>query len=97
MKFYINGLQYTIFIGNIDKEKYLYNIEFILDFNSYNDCENQKKIMLSKDIFNENRDNDYLSPIFNMDDKIVGYCYKKNKILIILFVIIIMIIYQVIF
>ena len=38
-----NSLQYTILIGNIDKEKYLYNIEFILDFNSLNDCENQKK------------------------------------------------------
>ena len=81
--------QYFILIGNLDNKNNIYNIKYILDFNSKDAFENEKYIISSNSlesyiktsmVYNNRRNNDYVSPIFNEKNIIVGNCYlyKEN-------------------
>ena len=79
--------QYFILIGNLDSKNNLYEIKYILDFNSKDAFGNEKNIISSSNlesyistrtIYNGKRDNDYVSPIFN-EQNIVGNCYKYKE------------------
>ena len=79
--------QYFILIGNLDAKDNLYEIKYILDFNSKTTFENEKNIISASNletyintriIYNDKRDNDYVSPIFN-GKNISGNCYKYKE------------------
>ena len=78
-----NKSQNIILIGNINNENNLYEIKYILDYDS-NYLNEEKKILLKTNIdnyiqnnmiFDKKRKNDYISPIFS-DNIFIGYCYK---------------------
>ena len=80
--------QYFILIGNLDNKNNIYEIKYILDFNLKDSFENEKNIISSSNlenyiktrmIYNDKRNDDYVSPIFN-EKKIVGnsYLYKED-------------------
>ena len=73
--------QNTILIGNIEDKE----IKYILDFHNKNYFEDEKNIIINaninnyiktKMIFNENKQNDLISPILNSENTLIGYCYK---------------------
>ena len=84
--------QYSIFIGNINNIKNnsynSYIIYYILEFNTISNLNEEKKQLLNysnidnyineKTAFIENKNDDYISPIFSMD-KMIGYCYKYSN------------------
>ena len=83
----IDNDQFIIFIGNLDKKKYSYNIDLILDFKTKNDFNEELKVLINigyikyfikKLLFNEGISNDYIFPIFT-NDKVIGYAYKYNS------------------
>ena len=78
--------QYSIYIGMIHRERYSYNINYILNFQTYNDYSTTRNILTKvnakdyindKTIFNINKKRDFISPIIS-EDKILGCCYKYN-------------------
>jgi len=83
----IDNAQFILFIGNLDRKKYYYNISLILDFQNENDFNDELKVLinigfdkyfLKRLLFNEGIKNDYISPIFS-NDRIIGYAYKYNS------------------
>jgi len=83
----IDNAQFIIFIGNLNKKKYSYNIYLILDFQNKNDFYDElndlikigfDKYYIRKLLFNEGIKKDYISPIFSKD-KIKGYAYIYNS------------------
>ena len=83
-----NQSQNTIFIGNINNEKYSFNIYYILDFSNHESLNHEASNLVNlginqyiknKTVFNENQ-NDYFSPIFsNNNNDIKGLCYKYSQ------------------
>ena len=77
-----NQAQNTIFIGNINNENYSFNINYILDFLTYETLKSEANILAncgisnyiaSKTVFNGNQ-NEYFSPIFTNND-VIGFGY----------------------
>ena len=75
-----NQTENTIFIGNINEGKYSFNINYILDFQNYNNLKYEENILgnmginnyiTSKTVFNNNQI-DYFSPIFN-NNEVIGF------------------------
>ena len=75
--------QYSILFGKINMD-YSFDIKYIFDFDRYYKLENELKSLMdneikeyikNKTLFKEN-DLNIISPIFENDDDILGYCYK---------------------
>jgi len=75
--------QYSILFGKINMD-YSFDIKYIFDFDSNYKLENELKSLMdneikeyikNKTLFKEN-DLNIISPIFENDDDILGYCYK---------------------
>ena len=78
--------QYSILLGQFDKNKNSFNIKLIMNYNNSNILEREQEIICSKGInkyitknlvFNKNNDKDNICPIFS-DNEIIGYAYKYN-------------------
>ena len=83
-----NDTQHTILLGNINKDNYTFNVQYILEFNSIESFNDEKNIILgsnidmyikNKMIFDKNKNDDLISPILSKN-KLIGYCYiyKSN-------------------
>ena len=79
--------QFTIYIGKINKKNFVYNINYILKFTNYYDYIQQQKLLSkinindyfeNRIVFNNNKTNDFISPII-FDNKIIGICYKYEE------------------
>ena len=80
--------QYTTLLGNIDNINNIFNIKYILDFETYNSYLNEKSIISKiddiniyikeKTIFNEELKELFISPILEKGE-FIGYCYKYLK------------------
>ena len=83
-----NEDQNIILIGNFNNTNINYfNINYILDYKNKNELMNEVKIIIQEQydnyiknhlIFSQNFNNDYVSPIFNMNNSIIGFGYKYN-------------------
>ena len=76
--------QFTIYIGNIINERFFYEIKYILNFKDYSQYINQQNLLSKMDfkyyienrtVFNKNKTNDFVSPIFS-GNEVIGYFYK---------------------
>ena len=83
----IDNTQFIIFIGNLNKNKFSYNIDLILDFQHKNDFNHELKALINigfdkycilRLLFNEGIKKDCIFPIFS-NDKIIGYAYLYNS------------------
>ena len=80
--------QYFILNGNLDTKNNIYEIKYILEFNLKDIFENEKNIISSSSlepyiktimIYINQRDNDYVSPIFNEQNSVGNfYLYKED-------------------
>ena len=82
-----NEAQNIILIGNYSNNTNYYNIDYILDYKNNTELiketnaiiqEEYDKYLINHLIFNENYENDYFSPIFDINDNLVGFGYKYN-------------------
>jgi len=79
----IKDNQNIILIGEMNKENDIYNIKYILEFNSRNIYNNEIKLIannvdnyiINTFVFNDKNINDYISPILSKNE-FIGYCYK---------------------
>ena len=81
--------QHIILIGNFSNDNInLFNINYILDYKTNNILINEiDKILLEEYnlyinkylIYNENIENDNISPIFDINNNIIGFGYKYNE------------------
>ena len=83
----IDKSQLIIFIGNLKKNTFSYNIDLILDFQHKNDFNQELKVLINigfdkyciqRLLFNEGIKKDFIFPIFS-NDKIIGYAYLYNS------------------
>ena len=74
-------------MGNLDKNKFSYNIDLILDFKNKNEFNAELKVLINigfinyltrKLLFNGGISYDHIYPIF-LNDKNIGYAYKYNS------------------
>ena len=76
-----NSKQKTLLLGNILNDENIFKLEYIFDYNNDYDLDNEIKII--KNNYNEYIHNNIIffekynvSPIFNENDRIIGYGYK---------------------
>jgi len=87
-----NDHQYTIFIGNINFEDHEYNIDYILNFETYDNLKEEFKVIINKKecnnyindklIYNKkNRKKEDNFPIYSENESlgIIGYGYKYKQ------------------
>ena len=81
-----NNYKYFILFGNINNESHLFNLKYILDFNTESNLNNELEIirkngidfyMKERAIFSEENNKDLISPIFG-DMFEIGYFYKYS-------------------
>ena len=80
--------QYSILFGLFDELSNSYTIKYIFDYISKDLIKKElneilvigyKEYIRGKTVFNQNEPNDNISPIFENDNDMIGYCYKYNN------------------